>query len=221
MTQTQHYPDAQLKSAVIDELKWTPSVNPNNIGVSVTDGAVTLSGEVASYPEKIEALKAVQRVHGVHGIAQEMTVRTTYGAFNDTDIAREAGVAIENDSILPKGSVKVVVNDHVVTLSGSLPWNYQRTSAEHAVRYLKGVHDVRNTIVIKPVASATGIKTAIATALVRHAVLDAERCDVTSTTDGDVTLEGHVGSWGERKQAENVAWAAPGVRSVVNKLEVR
>jgi osmotically-inducible protein OsmY len=52
MTQTQQRSDAQLKDAVVDELEWTPSVNSTHIGVAVDHGAVTLSGEVDSYPAK-------------------------------------------------------------------------------------------------------------------------------------------------------------------------
>jgi osmotically-inducible protein OsmY len=219
MTQTQqHRPDSELKISIIEELTWTPDVNPTNIGVSVNHGAVTLSGEVESYPEKLQAERAAMRVRGVTGIAQEITVRTNYGNVNDTDIAREATNAIENSVNLPAGSVKVKVHDNVVTLSGSVPWNYQRESASRAVRHLKGVHDVFNIMTIKPTASSTGIKASIAAALVRSATLDAQHTKVTADEKGNVTLEGSVQSWAERHHAERVAWAAPGVTSVLNKM---
>ncbi|MGZ6855275.1 MAG: BON domain-containing protein, partial [Mycobacteriaceae bacterium] len=68
MTQAQRIPDDELKDAVVEELRWTPSVNSTHIGVAVTDGAVTLSGEVETYPEKALAEKAAQRVRGVTAI---------------------------------------------------------------------------------------------------------------------------------------------------------
>lgn len=221
MTQTEHRPDTELKNSIIEELRWTPSVNPTHIGVAVNHGAVTLSGEVDSYPEKLHAEKAALRVRGVTGIAQEMTVRSSFGAVNDTDIAHQAGEAIDRAVDVPKDSVKVAVHDHVVTLTGTVPWHYQRESASRAVRYLKGVHDVFNTVTIKPTASAAGIKTAIGEAMLRSAVLDAKHTTVTTDAAGTVTLNGTVQSWAERHQAEQVAWAAPGVSAVINKLQIK
>jgi osmotically-inducible protein OsmY len=136
MTRAQRRPDAELKAAVVDELQWTPGVDSTYIGVSVTDGAVTLSGEVESYPEKSLAEKAVQRVRGVTAIAEEITVRDTWGAA-DTDIAREAGEALQRSVDVPD-TVRATVHGRVVTLSGVVEWQYQRAAAARAVRHLKG-----------------------------------------------------------------------------------
>jgi osmotically-inducible protein OsmY len=101
MTQTLHRTDAQLKAAVTAELAWTPLVNETNIGVAVNDGAVTLSGEVDTYPEKRDAEHAAFRVHGVTAVAEEITVRNTGLGVNDTDIAREASEALERSVVVP------------------------------------------------------------------------------------------------------------------------
>jgi osmotically-inducible protein OsmY len=221
MTQTQHRPDTELKNAIVEELNWTPSVNPTHIGVAVNHGAVTLSGEVDSYPEKLHAGEAALRVRGVTAVAQEITVRSEYGALTDVDIARSAAEAIDRSIDVPAGKVKVSVHDHTVTLTGSVPWHFQHDSAARAVRYLKGVHDVVNIITIKPTASATGIKTAINAALLRNAALDAQHTTVTTDPAGTVTLAGTVQSWSERHHAEQAAWGAPGVTAVINKLIIK
>ncbi|MCY7395728.1 MAG: BON domain-containing protein [Nocardioides sp.] len=213
-------PDINLKRAIEEELRWTLGVDATTIGVSVSDGAVTLSGEVGSFPEKLRAEKAVQRVCGVHGIAQEITVRDSYGAPNDTDIAREAGHALENAVDIAAHAVQATVKDHVVTLSGAVPWGYQREAASRAVRHLKGVRDVHNSVTITPRVSSGDIARAIEAALVRTARVDAHRCTVSATTDGDVTITGTVGSWAERQQIDAVARSGAGVTSVHNKLHV-
>ena len=138
---------------------------------------------------------------------------------NDTDIARQASEALAHSVDVPADAVKVVVHDHGITLSGSTPWQFQRRAAERAVRYLKGVTSVHNGITIRPVASATGIKTAITAAFVRDAQLEGRNITVTAD-GGQVTLRGKVHSVAERRRANTAAWSAPGVTGVTSQLTV-
>ena len=220
MTQTQIDPDGVLKKRVVDELTWTPGVDATHIGVGVTDGAVTLSGEVESYPEKRLAEKAVRRVKDVRAIAEEITVRTVFGLANDTDIARAAGVALSQAVDIAADAVTATVSNHVVILEGTVPWRYQRESAERTIRYLKGVRDVQNNVRVKVAVSTSNIKNGIEAALVRQAVIDAKRCIVTTDHEGAVTITGTVGTWAERAQVDRVAWAAAGVTAVHNQVTV-
>ncbi len=223
MTQTASHrvpvSDAELKNAVLAELSWIPSVSSTHIGVGVADGAVTLSGEVDSFPEKLLAGKAAARVRGVRAVAQEITVRSGWGAANDTDIAREAGEAVHRAVDVPE-TVHVAVRNHVVTLSGTATWNHEREAAGRAVRYLKGVTGVLNTIELRPTAAAAGVKAAIGAALVRSSQLEGKHITVTEDADGVVTLEGTVRSWAERRAAEHASWSAPGVTGVLDHLRI-
>lgn len=214
-----HRTDNDLKTAVVDELRWTPQVNSAHIGVSANDGAVTLSGEVDSFPEMRLAARVAERVHGVTAIAQEITVNSTWNGITDTDIAREAGDAIQRAIDVPE-TVKVAVHDRVVTLTGAVGWHYQHEAAERAVHYIKGVRAVANQIRIVPKPSTVDIKKGITAALVRNAQLDGRDISVTTDSEGLVTLEGSVGSWAERRQAENASWAAPGVTGLVDHLKI-
>jgi osmotically-inducible protein OsmY len=220
MTQNLHRTDAQLKDAITEELAWTAGINSIKIGVSVSDGAVTLSGEVETYPEKRLAEKAVS-VRGVTAFADELTVYGGWVGVNDTDIAREASEALERSVSVPTGTVTAAVHNHAVTLSGQVPWHYQREAARYAIQYLKGVTNVVNDIAIVPTASASGIKTGISAALVRRAQTEASDTTVTADNAGAVTLDGTVHSWTERRDAENAAWSAPGVTDVTNRLQIR
>lgn len=150
MTQVQHDPDHQLKSAITEELVWAPRVNPDQIGVAVTEGAVTLSGQVHTYPEKQAAVRAARRVRGVTAVADEIVVQHEFGASQDVDIAREAGIAFDRTVVVPSGSVTATVHDHVITLAGTVDWQYQREEAQRAVASIPGVSGVHNTITITP-----------------------------------------------------------------------
>ena len=212
--------DAQLQQDVIAELKWEPSVNAAQIGVEVKDGIVTLAGHVSSYAEKWNAEHAVQRVAGVKGLAIEMDV-TLPGSSNrnDADIARSANNVLQWMTYLPKDSVKVMVENGWITLSGEVDWEYQRQGVEGAVRYLMGVKGVSNQMAIKPKVSLSAVKSEIEAALKRRAKSDARNISV-SVHGGDVTLAGTVHSWSERELARQSAWGTPGVRSVVDNMRI-
>lgn len=221
MTTTTHRTDHQLKTHVMDELRWWPNIDADRIGVGVTEGAVTLAGEVDSYPQKEAALAAAFHVKGVTGVADEIIVKHRNGQRDDADIARSAVNALRATVVVPEGSVKVAVHDGRVTLSGSVHWNYQRETALRAVRQAPGATSVRNDITIKPALpfAAAQAKAKIRDAFVRNAQIDADgiQIEVRGTT---VELTGTVDSWHEFRQAAHAAWATPGVTAVLNRLTV-
>lgn len=210
--------DSQLQQDVMAELKWESAVHAAQIGVQVKEGVVTLSGEVGSYDEKLHAERAAQRVGGVKALAVEMKVKISpLGKRTDTDIAESAKNILGWTSSLPADAVKVMVESGWLTLSGDVEWQFQRQDAADAVRYLTGVIGVSNQIAIKPVLTATAVKSDIEAALKRRATADAKTIAVT-VKGGDVTLSGTVHNWAERELATRSAWGSSGVRNVVDNM---
>jgi osmotically-inducible protein OsmY len=168
--------DSQLQQDVMAELKWEPAVHAEQIGVEVKDGIVTLAGHVDSFPAKWNAERAAQRVAGVKALAVEIDVKLS-GATkrDDADVARSVENVLLWTTYLPKDSVKVMVEDGWVTLSGQVQWGFQRTTATAAVRYLAGVKGVSDQITIKPGVTAGVVKSDIEAALKRRATNEASR----------------------------------------------
>ena len=211
--------DLQLQHDVEAELRWDPKVNAAHIGVTVTKGAVSLLGGVDTYAEKWAAEDAAKRVHGVCTIAQDLTVKVRGDhKRSDSELAEYIQAALKWNVYIPD-TVTAKVENGLVTLSGTVAWNYQRESAERAVRFITGVVKVSNSITLKTQPTVEQVTEKVQAALLRQATADAHSIKV-ATSGGKVTLTGTASSWQSIEDAANAAWAAPGVTEVRDQVKL-
>lgn len=212
--------DLDVRALVSDELEWTPDVDAARIGVSVSEGSVTLSGEVETYAERVAAKRAARRVKGVRAIVDNLTVHpTSKWSVTETDIGKEVEHAPSAAANVPE-TVQAEVDGHNVTLTGEVEWDFQRKAAKRAVQYLRGVSTVNSMITLRSRPSAEDTQERIRNAFTRNAQLDAQGIHV--EVDGNrVILRGTVKTWAERRQAANTAWSSPHVSDVDNRISVR
>jgi osmotically-inducible protein OsmY len=97
--------------------------------------------------------------------------------------------------------------------------NEDAVAEESSVRYVQSVEVATDNTRIKARIDAADIKNKIRSAFARRARIDASQI-VVESVDGKITLRGRVQSWSERRQAEDAAWAAPGVTRVEDNLVV-
>ncbi len=212
--------DSEIREDVLRELRWDPQVSdPDEIGVAVKDGAVTLTGRVPTYGEKLGAARAASRVYGVKAVADELQVRLAGEPRDDSDVARAIAHVLEWNTNIPEGQVQARVQAGWVTLDGEVDWDYQRHEVERMVRHVRGVVGITNNIVVTPPVRPDRVQAEIEEAFKREAEIDARHINV-EVSDHTAKLYGHVHSLNEATAATAAAAAAPGVAKVESHLVV-
>lgn len=212
--------DKQIKIDVERELEWDPAIDATAVGVEVKDGVVTLAGHLRSHFQKQATVSAAQRVEGVCGLVVELEVRLRdEDRRSDADIVSAVRVLIQWMGGIRENAVKVTVEHSVVTLTGEVDWQYQRELIEKYVARMRGVSRVVNLMSIATNVVTSRVAERIKDALTRHAEREANH--ITVDVHGDtVTLRGKVDSMSQRASTRAAAWSAPGVRAVIDELQV-
>ena len=202
------------------ELLWQPALGSAEIGVSVKNGVVMLSGIVDSYYKKLLAEKAAKRVSSVNAVAEEIIVKVPgTQKRTDVDIAEAVIHALAWDSTVDEKKVRVMVEDGIVTLEGEVEWYLERESAYKAIQKLVGIKRIINNIRVRTKIAPGDVEKNIFLAFHRSATIDSKKVNVEVAGD-KVTLRGTVRSFSEKNDAEKTAWATPGVASVENHLVI-
>ena len=212
--------DPEIQRDVLAELDWDAQTRPTDIGVTVADGVVTLTGQVDSYARRWATERCAHRVRGVRAVASDLEVRLpATEERTDADIAIAASRALEWDSFVPAERLDVTVADGWIMLRGELEYGFQRRTAERELRRLRGVRGVTNLIEVRSPAPSTAEQTRrdLQRVLLRRTGTERIQVGVTGDT---VVLDGVVRSWWQREEAERAAWATPGIREVHDRLVV-
>lgn len=213
--------DLEIKQDVIEELKWEPLLNAAQIGVAVKDAVVTLFGSVDSYSKKVASEKVVKKISGVKAVAIDIEVNLPGSSKrNDTDIAEAVVNALKWHSAVRENKINVKVESGIVTLEGTVDWEFQKNSAKMMVENLMGVTGISNNIKIKEKSSLTDIKQKISAAFHRSATIDASGIEI-EIIENKAILKGSVRSWAEKEDAENAVWSSSGIDRVDNRLEIK
>src|SRR5258705_4010652 len=142
--------DSDIRRDVEDQLRWDPDIDATDIAVTVNNGVVTLAGFVRCYMQKYQAEADAKRVAGVVAVANGIEIRLPgVDERPDPEIARDAVERIKSELPFACDKIRVVVKSGWVTLEGEVEWNFQRERAEAAVRRVRGVKGVTNSILGK------------------------------------------------------------------------
>lgn len=210
----------ELQKDVQEALKYEPLLHAAEIGVIVKDGVVTLTGLVGDHKKKVEAESAAQKVKGVKAVVDRIEVLPpVHSQKTDEEIALAVVKAFRWTWSVPDEKIVAKVEKSWVWLEGTVERQYQRESAGRVAAGIPGVIGVTNNILLKSEVQDRLEKETIEKALQNNWAVDATNVNI-RVDHNKVILTGTVDSLYERSQVGKIAWKAPGVTDVENKLEI-
>jgi len=215
--------DAEVKTDVVEELRWDSRLDPSDIAVRVNDGVVTLTGSVPGLGERRAAEVDAWGVVGVRWVENELVVRPpSMPPIPDDETLRDKALdTLQWNPEVDSANVSVEVDSGRLTLKGTVSTHWQKLRAEDLVHTLRGVLSVTNELAVVPTETFPdqAIAEDIQAALERNVLVEAGRVDVT-VNGGTVRLQGSVPSDAARRVASRAASRTLGVVSVQNDLMV-
>ena len=212
--------DLELQNDILASLKWEPVLKSSEIGVSVLDGVVTLTGTVDNYIKKIEAEIATKKVAGVLGVVDKIVIKHDDSVINsDEQIEKDIMHSLDSNWDIPDHIITVESENGWVTLEGEVKWNYQKESVKSGVSRINGVKGITNNIVIVAPEKEVLEKKSIVEALARNWAINDKDIHVI-VNDDTVTLKGTVATYFEKEETERVVWKTPGITKVINELHI-
>jgi osmotically-inducible protein OsmY len=139
--------DPDLAADAAHALRLRPEI-PESVQIAVHQGRVTLTGKVEWLLQKSYAEAAVEHIHGVRGVLNHIEVSPKT---RRRDVSRRIVQALHRNADLDARHIDVMVDDDVVTLTGTVGSWSQRDAAERGAGSAPGIRQVDNRIVVVPV----------------------------------------------------------------------
>lgn len=231
--------DAATTAKVKASFGLSKRVRAFDVGVTTTDGVVTLTGQVSSEDVKSLAGEIARDTPGVKEVRNQIAVDPAVqpsgesARVEDLEIRADILEAFSRSPELGGKSIEVKVDNRMVTLSGSVDTPAQRNGAEQTAGAVDGVSGVTNNLSVSnpeaaseppPSQPAAADTYADLAKRVKFELFDSGAFDVSTLNvtadDGTVTLGGTVRNRAEQLLAERIAQSTPGVKKVINESKV-
>lgn len=137
--------DDEIAGRAVRLLAWDAAVPKDAIRIKVEKGWITLSGEVEWQFQRAAAEHAVQKLTGVVGVLNDVTLRA---AVQPADIRRRIEDALQRDARIEAGGITISTSGGRVELRGRVNSWHERDAAERAAWSAPGVTEVRDRLLV-------------------------------------------------------------------------
>jgi osmotically-inducible protein OsmY len=140
--------DTEIARAVRSALEWDALVPDNQIQSTVSDGWVTLEGEVNNGRERTDAERVLRRLTGVVGVINKITIRMQ--AVNEDQLREEIEDALETRADREAERLRIEIDDGAVALWGRVHSWQEKRAVLGSISHAPGVTQVRDHLRIDP-----------------------------------------------------------------------
>lgn len=148
--------DAEIARAAADALEWSVSVPAGRIKVAVSEGWVTLDGQVGWQWQRQAAQNAVRHLLGVRGVVNNILLKPQSSA---AEVGSQIEAAFQRNAEIDAKKVKIELHGDTITLRGEVRSWAERQEAERTAWAAPGVSHVRNRIEVVPYVTAYAAET--------------------------------------------------------------
>jgi osmotically-inducible protein OsmY len=141
--------DTDVAEAVRLALEWNVFVPHTSIHSTVSDGQVTLTGEVETLAQRDDAERAIDRLAGVRVVINDIVVRRRSGD-EPGDVRQAIHDALERRAERESHRIRVTNEDGIVTLSGTCHTWAEKKAVVGAARGTAGVRSVHDELRVQP-----------------------------------------------------------------------
>ncbi|AUC75403.1 BON domain-containing protein [Olleya sp. Bg11-27] len=135
--------DIEIAKAAINALEWNASVPSEAIIVEVEDGSIYLTGELEWPYQKSFAKRTIEHLYGVKEVVNNIHLKPKPTPSNVEHLIHKAFTRSAN---IDAKNIKVAVNDHELTLSGTVHSIKEKDDAEIAAYNTPGINNVINQL---------------------------------------------------------------------------
>jgi osmotically-inducible protein OsmY len=139
--------DSEIAKSVAHILEWNTVLTDQLIKATVSDGHVTLIGEVAWNYEREEAAHVVERVVGVKSVTNRVTVKPRVAA---SLVEKQITNALARNAALDARKIHVTTSGTKAVLTGRVHSLSEDRIARNAAWQAEGINEVEDHLVVQP-----------------------------------------------------------------------
>jgi osmotically-inducible protein OsmY len=140
--------DTELARAVRSALEWDALLPDEQIQSTVSDGWVMLEGEVNNERERTDAERVIERLTGVVGVMNNLSIRKQ--VVDEDQLREEIEDALQTRADRESGRLRIEVHDGAVDLFGRVHSWQERRAVLGSISHAPGVTQVRDHLRIDP-----------------------------------------------------------------------
>jgi osmotically-inducible protein OsmY len=140
--------DADNARAVRHILQWDALVPDERIQSTVSDGWVTLDGDVELWCERQDAERAVLRLEGVVGVINKITIAPRL--VDPNELREDIEYALERRADREAERLRIEVHDGAVDLFGRVHSWQEKRAVVGSISHAPGVAEIRDHLRIDP-----------------------------------------------------------------------